>query len=156
MIVIEIPGRPDVHLSHLVADFNGTLAEGGSLVPGVAGRIEALARQIDVVVITADTFGRARHELGRLPVELVILAGHHQDQQKADYVKRLGQSTTVAIGNGFNDRLMLAEAELGLAVVLAEGAAVPTVEAADLLFAGICDALDALLDPRRLVASLRR
>jgi soluble P-type ATPase len=88
-------------------------------------------------------------------VDLVVLTGEDHAAQKADHIRRLGPAGTVAIGNGFNDRLMLAEAALGLVVVLAEGAAVATVEAADVLFTGIGDALDALLDPRRLVASLR-
>ena len=156
MITIDIPGGPQLQLRHLVADFNGTLAEGGVLVPGVGERIEALSARLEVVVVTADTFGEARRRLGDLPVEVVVLAGDDQAEQKAAYVRRLGPAGTVAIGNGRNDRLMLAEAALSLVVILAEGAALATVETADVLFVDIRDALDALLDPRRLVATLRR
>jgi len=82
MITIAIPGRPELRLHHLVADFNGTLAEGGVLIPAVAERIEALAERIDIHVITADTFAEARRELADLPLDLVVLAGDSQDEQK--------------------------------------------------------------------------
>jgi soluble P-type ATPase len=62
---------------------------------------------------------------------------------------------TVCIGNGRNDRLMLEEAGLGIAVVQREGAAVPTVLAADVLAPDILAALDLLTHPLRLLATLR-
>ena len=54
-----------------------------------------------------------------------------------------------------NDRLMLQVAGLGIVVVQAEGAAVQTVLAADVLSPDILTALDLLLHPLRLVATLR-
>lgn len=155
MITIAIPGRPELRLHHLVADFNGTLAQGGRLLPGVAERIETLAETIAIHVVTADTFGEARRELADLSVNLVVLTGEHHDEQKRHHIAQLGPSQAVAVGNGLNDRLMLTEAGLSLAVVQAEGAAGASVQAADVLFRDVLDALDSLLDPRRLVATLR-
>jgi soluble P-type ATPase len=51
---------------------------------------------------------------------------------------------------------MLEEAALGIAVLGPEGLAVPALLAADVLVASIEDALDLLLNPRRLIATLRR
>jgi soluble P-type ATPase len=61
----------------------------------------------------------------------------------------------VCIGNGHNDRLMLQAAALGIAVLQTEGAAMAAVIAADILAPGIADALDLLLHPLRLAATLR-
>jgi soluble P-type ATPase len=51
---------------------------------------------------------------------------------------------------------MMDAAELGIAVAQAEGAAAQTLQAADLVVRDIADALDLLLHPQRLVATLRR
>ena len=155
MITIGIPGRT-LKLEHLVTDFNGTIAERGRLISGVDDRLVALSEQLAVTVLTADTFGRVRTEIGNLPVDVVILSGGGEDVAKGEHVARLGSSGTVALGNGMNDRLMLAEAVLGLAVMQREGTARVAIESADVLFRDVRDALDALLEPQTLVATLRR
>lgn len=155
MIVIEIPGVGRLELAHLVLDYNGTLALDGHLLEGVASRLRAVADELRVVVLTADTFGRAREELGDLPCEVIVLNPGDEGRAKAEYVRSFGADETVAIGNGRNDGAMLAEAALGIAVMLTEGAAGVTLRAADLVFPRITDALDALLHPQRLVAGLR-
>jgi soluble P-type ATPase len=50
---------------------------------------------------------------------------------------------------------MLAAATVGVAVMQAEGAAAETLAAADIVVATIGDALDLLLRPARLIATLR-
>ena len=72
-----------------------------------------------------------------------------------EYVKRIGSSTTVCIGNGRNDRMMLKEAGLGIAVILEEGAFSGTLFEADVVCTSILSALDLLLFPKRLQATLR-
>ena len=74
---------------------------------------------------------------------------------KLKYVEQLGPDVTVSIGNGRNDRLMLEAAALGIAVVQEEGAAVQAVTAAVVVAPNILAALDLLLHPLRLVATLR-
>ena len=66
MIEINIPGFGDLRLSHLVLDFNGTLAVDGRLLPGVGDALTSLASQLAVHVITADTFGLAAAEFAGL------------------------------------------------------------------------------------------
>ena len=78
------------------------------------------------------------------------------DQQaKLAFIEDLGAAQTVCIGNGRNDRLMLEAAGLGIAVIHEECAASATLAAADVVARSIVDALDLLLEPLRLVATLR-
>lgn len=155
MIDIDIPGFGRLRLEHLVLDYNGTLAVDGQLLPGVAARLETLARQLQVHVLTADTFGDVRAQLAGLPLSVVVVAADRQSEAKLDYVNALGTTVVAAIGNGRIDRLMLQAAALGIAVLLAEGAATDAVSSADLLTRDILDALDLLLQPKRLIATLR-
>jgi soluble P-type ATPase len=74
---------------------------------------------------------------------------------KRQYIQQLGCDTTVCVGNGRNDRLMLEGAGLSMAVVQAEGAAVQAILAATVLSPDILTALDLLAHPWRLVATLR-
>jgi soluble P-type ATPase len=155
MIEVNVPGSPSLRLEHLVLDYNGTLARDGELLHGIRGRLEELSQTLKIHVLTADTFGKAGEEMEEMPCELVILSEGRQDAQKDDYVRNLGAGTVVCIGNGRNDRLMIEHAALGIAVVLAEGAAADTLQAADIVCTDIASALDLLLFPMRLIATLR-
>ena len=84
-----------------------------------------------------------------------ILGPEAQDRAKLEYVQSIGAERTVAVGNGYNDRLMLAEAALGIVVMGQEGAAVQTVLASRVACHDICSALDLLRNPQRLAATLR-
>ena len=84
-----------------------------------------------------------------------MLDARRQDRAKDDYVRRLGAARTACVGNGRNDRLMLRAARLGIAVVQREGAASEALRAADVVAFSVSDALDLLLRPLRLTATLR-
>ncbi len=155
MIRITIPGYKTLELAHLVLDFNGTMARDGALLPGVRERLEDLAGELRIHVLTADTFGKARSVLRDLPCTLEILSAEDQATAKLAYVQRLGPASVVCIGNGRNDRLMLRGASLGIAVIQEEGAAMETLMAADIVCASITSALELLSHPLRLIATLR-
>jgi len=155
MIALSIPGFGALELRHLVLDYNGTLAVDGKLLPGVRDALSALGDDIEIHVVTADTFGRASVELAGLGVNLTIVAETAQAEAKLAHVERLGAAGVVAIGNGRNDRMMLAAAALGVALVQAEGASAEALGAADIVATGIVDALDLLRHPKRLIATLR-
>jgi soluble P-type ATPase len=155
MIDIDIPGFKALQLEHLVLDFNGTLAVDGELLPGVAPRLNSLASRLSVHVVTADTFGRAAAQLEGVPCNLSVLPADEQDISKLAYVNELGAEGTVCIGNGRNDRLMLAASVLGIAVVLEEGASALSLSAADIVCRDVLSALDLLTHPLRLTATLR-
>jgi soluble P-type ATPase len=97
MIEVNIPGFRSLRLSHLVLDYNGTLALDGCLLEGVKERVDALAASLHVHVITGDTFGKAQEQLEPIDCRLVILPPEGQDVAKADYVQQLGPKQTVAI-----------------------------------------------------------
>ncbi|HVN35834.1 MAG TPA: ATPase P [Casimicrobiaceae bacterium] len=154
MLEIAIPGTP-LRFAHLVADFNGTLAVDGMLIAGVADALRSLGSALDIHVVTADTFGRVRQAMASVPCAITILAPGDQDSAKLRYIERLGAAGCVCIGNGRNDRLMLAAAGLGIAVIEGEGAAVETLLAARVAVPSIGTALGLLLNPARLTATLR-
>lgn len=155
MIFIDIPGRMPIAIEHLVLDFNGTIAVDGRLVPGVADRLNRIGEQAAIHVLTADTFGHCRSELATVSCQISVLPEGRQDMRKCEYVQKLGESRTVAVGNGLNDWRMLAAAALGIAVMLDEGLAVKTLMAADVVCPGILPALELLACPLRLKATLR-
>lgn len=154
MLCIDLPGQSPLELQHLVLDFNGTLALRGAVVAGAAERLHALSEKLTLHCVTGDTFGTAKAALEGLPVNLHVLPATGQSLAKRDYVAHL-DGGVCAIGNGWNDRLMLQEAALGLAVLMNEGASSATLMAARAIFPSILDALDALLVPNRIVAVLR-
>jgi len=155
MLEISIPGFGDLRLEHLVLDYNGTLACDGEMIEGVRQSLVALAEHFQIHVVTADTFGKASRKLKDLPCKLVILPEGDQDQGKLDYVRGLGLESTVCIGNGRNDRRMLKEAALGIAVILEEGAASEALAAANVVCRSILSAFELLTNPLRLTATLR-
>lgn len=155
MIDIAIPGYHPIKICHIVMDFNGTIAIDGKIIAGVAERICQLSHHATIHVVTADTFGSAASQLKNLPCKLFILSSEHQDVGKLEYIKKLGVEITACIGNGNNDRLMLQESILGIALIQEEGASVQTILAADVVCFNILSALDLLLNPKRLIATLR-
>lgn len=155
MIAIQIPGVGALTLEHLVLDYNGTLAVDGVLLPGVKETLNRLSDHLTIHVITADTFGIAAKGLQGVNCKLRVLEKDRQDQAKADFVEGLGNDRTVSIGNGRNDARMLSASRLGIAVVLQEGASVFSLTAADIVCTDIIDALELLIHPLRLTATLR-
>ena len=79
-----------------------------------------------------------------------------ENNQKLQVILKQGKNNTVSIGNGCNDVSMLKESAIGICIVGAEGASVEAMMASDLAVSTINDALDLLLKPHRLKATLRR
>lgn len=155
MIEIEIPGFRTYKLQYLVADYNGTLACDGIPIPGVKELLEKLAEDLEIHVVTADTFGKVQKEMEDMPITVVVLPAEGQVESKQRYIKNLGSQACAALGNGRNDRLMLEEAALGIAIVGPECAAAETVGAADVVSRDIISALELMSNPLRLAATLR-
>lgn len=155
MLAIAIPGFRDLQLEHLVLDYNGTLAIDGRLIPGVREALRALADQVEIHVVTADTFGCAASELSGLPVKMTIIPPEAQAEAKLAYVQAINAKRVCAIGNGRNDRKMLAGAAVSIALIQREGGAGEALAAAAVVTVDILDALDLLRHPARLIATLR-
>ena len=155
MIEIVIPGATTLRLSAAIFDFNGTLARDGRLCDGVADRIRMLAQRLAIHVATADTTRTARAELADLPVTVHIIPEEDQRAAKRAFLETCSTNETVAIGNGRNDEALISGAALSIVVLGDEGCAAKTLANADVVCANIRDALDLLLVPTRLVATLR-
>jgi len=155
MIEFNVPGHGDIQIEHLVLDYNGTLATDGHLLPDVSSFLLKISKLLSIHIITADTHGSVKEQLGKFPFEINILGTENQEVQKQAYIESLGTSTVIAIGNGLNDRLMLRDAEIGISVVNHEGAAMKTAMEADIICFSIIDALELVIFPKRMVATLR-
>ena len=152
MIRIDIPLRGIVELQHAVFDVNGTLAVDGKPIPGVTDRLKALGEHLSLHVLTAGTHGNIA-ELERVlgfPLHMITIG-----EEKVRYVEQLGPASVIAFGNGMNDVGMLRLAAIGVAVLAGEGVAIGALQAADVLALGPVDAIDLVLNPKRLVATLR-
>lgn len=150
-VSFELPGGPHT-FTRLVLDFTGTLSRDGQLLPGVAERLEHLSTELEITVLTADTFGTVRRAVQDLPVQVKVIG---DGQEKARVVSAMGPAEVIAIGNGRNDVPMMGVAGLGIAVVGPEGAAGELLSAAHIVTHDIRDALDLLLHPLRVKATLR-
>jgi soluble P-type ATPase len=156
MIEVEIPGAGLFQFQHLVLDVNGTIAEDGKLIPGVAENLQELGKNLSIHLITADTYGTQENINQSLHLKAARVPRHNQAQAKLEYIEELGTSSVVAIGNGANDAAMLEHAALGIAVIGPEGAAIESLLRAKVVVGDILKALELLLHTKRLIATLRR
>jgi P-type E1-E2 ATPase len=152
---INIPGWGNIDVENVILDLNGTLATDGKIPPDVKEKIKLLSQKVKVYVLTADTQGTALEECQKMGVECTKVPEEGSSQGKIDFLRTLGPEGTVAIGNGDNDQLVLKEAALGVAVLGDEGLSVSALVNADVMAKNISDALNLLLKPKRLMATLR-
>lgn len=149
---VAIPGAGVLRLEHLLVDFNGTIAQDGKLIAGVAERLLALSSVLDVQVLTGDTYGTVSQALSGLNVRHTVV---QTGADKTVCARGLLEAGVAAIGNGRNDVDMLRTATLGVAVIGPECSHALTLAAAQLVAPDILAALDLFLQPQRLVAGLR-
>lgn len=154
MLCVKIPGREELVLNHLILDYNGTIAEDGAIIDGVPERLKELSKLLQIYVITADTHGTAAKRCEGLPVEVKTFPSTQVGAIKAEETEKLSGGT-VCIGNGFNDIGMCDAADLSVCVIGKEGCCGALISHADVVVTSILDALDLLLKPHRLRATLR-
>lgn len=155
MININIPGWGNMEVENVVLDLNGTLATDGKIPSEVKKKINALAGQVKIYVLTADTQGTATEEIREMKVELIKIEGKDSKEGKFNFLKSLDLEKTIAMGNGNNDQFILKEAGIGIAILGDEGISVIALKQADIMVKNISDALDLLLKQKRLMATLR-
>jgi len=156
MLLIQIPGRDELTIEHLVLDFNGTIAFDGQVIEGVKERLETLAKQVKIHVITADTNGSVHQECKDLPLDIHVIDKNDQLGEKKRFIEHLQPSGTISIGNGSNDESMFEASDLAIAVLGGEGIAVSSLLKSDIVVQHIHDALDLIMKQHRLVATLRK
>ena len=154
MLNIQIPGREELVLNHLILDYNGTIAEDGEIIESIRPRLAELAKNLKIYVITADTHGTAAKKCEGLPLQVLTFPTTQVGDIKANEAKKL-DGGVITIGNGFNDIRMSDVADLSICVIGREGCCGALLAHTDIVVTSIDDALDLLLKTGRLRATLR-
>ncbi len=151
-IEIDIPQRGIIELQHAVFDVNGTLAVDGIAIEGIAAQLKTLSEQLSIHLLTAGTHGNIKELEQTLGFPL-----HHvvRGDEKMRYVQNLGPINVVAVGNGTNDASMLRLAAIGVVVMTSEGISTKALQGADIIVSSPTKAIELLLKPKRLTATLR-
>ena len=166
-IEISIPGSGSLHIRAVCSDYTGTLSCEGELIAGVEERLAKLAGRVDIHIVTSDTRKTAAAQLETLKKqELVTLVDTipsdvRHDVFKLRYMRELGiKLRDVAVfGNGRNDVKWLKAVKhaggLAVAVDVGEGCAMDAMNNPTVFVGGIVNALDLLLDTKRVIGTLR-
>lgn len=154
MIYIEIPGREPLAVSHIVLDYNGTIAVDGTLIDGIKEQILKLREAANIHVLTADTYGTVRKQCEPLGIDVKTFPGEGAAACKKEIVEALSGGK-VCIGNGYNDIEMFDAADLSVAVINEEGMCAKLLAHADVFTLSVRDALELFLKSDRLRATLR-
>lgn len=154
MLKIDIPGRDALRLENLLLDYNGTIARDGHLLPELLKRLQELQEKLNVLVLTADTYGTVRAEVEPWGLQVETFPQAEAAAAKAAVLRGLN-GQTVCLGNGYNDCEMCAAADLAIGVLEAEGLAAALVAHCDVISRSAAEALDLLVYPDRLRATLR-
>jgi soluble P-type ATPase len=162
-IEIQIPFFAEpLRITRIVSDYTGTLSFHGRLIPGVQDRLGKLQSLVTIDVLTADSSGTAKVQLGGMPflgLQIFQDAERH-DVRKQDHAEKHNSSQIAAFGNGNNDALLLkavrAAGGLAVAVDNGEGCSVEAMQNANIFIVGIVNALDLLIERTWCKATLRR
>ncbi|NMC26642.1 MAG: ATPase P [Syntrophomonadaceae bacterium] len=152
---IFLPGRDiKLELKNLVLDMNGTITVDGEPVPGVDLLLEALKPKLNIYLLTSDTMGSGAAVAARLGIPF-FKVGSPAGEDKLDFLKTIGAEESIVIGNGYNDRLIMEKAALSMVIIGAEGCSSRALQAADIAVGNILTALELLVNPLRIIATLR-
>lgn len=156
MIMVNIPGYKSIKIENVVFDFNGTIAEDGILLNEVKEKIKELKnKEINIFIVTSDTYGTVIEQCNNLPVKVQIFNKENASQDKKKIVEKLGRDITAAIGNGRNDVEMFKNSIMSVAVIGREGCFAKAAFEADIIVNNPIDAIDLLIKHSRIKATLR-
>jgi len=157
LIELEIPNLGKIVIKNIVFDLNGTLAMTGHISDEVKTKLKMLANTVRVIIASADTRGNLADIGKELGVETHRLKlDQPEDEEKRLLIEELGAENTAAVGNGVNDSQMLKVAKIGVAIMGREGAAVETINSANIVVTDPTHALSLFLHPIILKSTLRK
>ena len=156
MIKLEISGHEPFLLKNLVLDYNGTIAFDGVVLDGITPMLSKLSESLDIYIITADTHGSVKKNLFENGLEdytklYILPQAKNEAKSKKEFVESLDEKTCISIGNGYNDRLMLSNSRISIAVLGDEGCHVKALNSADIVCKNIKNALELFLNQKRLM-----
>jgi len=156
MIIFDIPGSRSITIKNVIFDFNGTLGEGGTLIESVGDKIKELAgKNVNIYIVTADTYGTVKKQCMDLPVEVRIFNKEDSSKDKKSMIEKLGCDVTASVGNGRNDLEMFKNSVISICVIGKEGCFTKSLLESDIAVTNILDAIDLLLNNDRIRATLR-
>ena len=154
MIILQRPGRTPLEIEFILLNFEGTLVTDRRIHPKAKDKLNLLSKRTNIYILTRGNKEVVSEVLKKVKAEVIYFKEAEASEKKLEFVRRLGGTRTVAIGNGFDDALMMEEAGLGICVIGKEGASAETMGKADVVVTNILDALDFLLKPFRHQATL--
>ncbi len=153
---IEIPENRQYEITHLLLDYNGTIALDGEIFNDIKEKIRCVSEMgVSVHILTADTNGTVIAACEGLSVQIDIFEKGNAAEKKEAVVVELGAENCMCIGNGYNDRRMFQACALSIAVLGVEGTSVAALNHADIVCREVIDAFDLILKNNRLIATLR-
>ena len=142
----------NLDLKYLILDYNGTIACGGKLL-NLQTYFQALSKKYKLYILTGNTFSNLDDLKDLNDIEVVITP---DGLSKQAFIHKLGPDQCMAVGNGNIDVLMFQAAALSIAVIGCEGCSSKAILNSDLVTHSIEDAFSLLLEPNKLIATLRR
>lgn len=155
MLEISVPGKKTYKFEFLVLDFNGTIAVDGKIPDKIKSLLTKIKNDLTIIVLTADTYGSASSQCEALGLQVKTFPQDCAAAEKQKIVENLGKNSVICMGNGFNDIKMFDSADLSIAVLDAEGLCASLLTHADILCRSSEEALNLLLNPKRIIADLR-
>ena len=147
---MEIPNYGRITTRTIIFDLNGTLGVEGKVREDVKELLKHLSEKYKIAVLSSDTFGTLEEEFKGINLKIEwVKDGNKKLQEALEYEPYIG------VGNGNNDVRMLENAELAICVIGEEGASVEALLASDIVVKDIKDAINLLLNEKRLIATLR-
>lgn len=150
-MILEIPGYDRFHIKNILFDYNGTIANDGKLLD-IKGQLQALTQTFDVYVLTGDTYGNVREEFHMTDIQLIQTK---TGLEKGNFIDQLDPKTCIAIGNGTIDKIMLKKAAVGISVMGYEGCSTQAILNSDLMVKSIEEAISLIVNPIKLLATLK-
>lgn len=153
MLKYEPKGVEPFELNTVILDLNGTLSVNGQVPDGVRERLDKLkALGFKIYLFSGDQRGTAAGIAINLGIELQKATTL---EEKAALTNKLDLKHTVAIGNARIDIGTFKPVKLRIGTLQAEGIHVEILKHIDVLTPSINDALDLLLNPDSLCATMR-
>jgi len=156
MKIYEIPNYKRLEIENILLDINGTIQFSGKISEELKQKLIELKQKFQIILISADTRGNLKEIASELGVNYEKLTKKRSErEQKEKIVEKYNKENTIAIGNGNNDELMLKKAALGIAIIGSEGASIKAINSADIIVTNPIDAIDLILEEKKLIATLR-
>jgi len=152
-MIYEIPDAEPLDLRTIILDLNGTLSVSGVVPDGVQERITKLKqRGFEIILFTGNTRGNANELAQSLGIEWRLAAN---GAEKRDLALKMNPEYCVSIGNGLIDLELMKVVKFRMVTIQAESVHVQTLLNSDVIVPTIINALDMLLDPNILIATIR-